>query len=186
MRMSSGHPNVCCTRPGRCFAGSTSQTSFSPMPNFCGWRPTSRAKRRSRSFVSEPRAPFRDQHIFAHQRHAALIGRSRLAGARHAHVAGRHADHVPVAIGQKLRRREARIDLHAQRLGLRREPAADTAERDDEIAVVAHQRRHEDVRQPRRPRRTEPEEAVVGHRRCGSASPRCRHSGSSGRARSDR
>ena len=37
---SSGQPKECCTRPGRCFAGSTSQSSFSPMPNFGGSRPS--------------------------------------------------------------------------------------------------------------------------------------------------
>ena len=45
------------------------------------------------------------------------------------------------------------IDLDAQRLGLGGEPAADIAERDDVVAVVVHQRRHQEIRQPQRARR---------------------------------
>ena len=38
MRLSSGQPKVCWTRPGRCFAGSTCHNSLIPMPYFCGSR----------------------------------------------------------------------------------------------------------------------------------------------------
>ena len=48
---------------------------------------------------------------------------------------------------------EARIDLDAERFRLLRQPAADVAERDDEIAVIAHQRRHQQIRQPHARRR---------------------------------
>ena len=37
---------------------------------------------------------------------------------------------------------KARIDFDAERFRLARQPAADIAERDDEIAVIVHQRRH--------------------------------------------
>ena len=50
---------------------------------------------------------------------------------------------APFSIEQHLGRRKARIDLDAERLGLGRQPAADVAERDDVIAVVVHQRRHQ-------------------------------------------
>ena len=56
---------------------------------------------------------------------------------------------APLASIQHLGRGEARIDFDAERLRLGRQPAADIAERDDVVAVVAHQRRHHEVRQPR-------------------------------------
>ena len=40
---------------------------------------------------------------------------------------------------------KARIDLDAKRFGLLREPAAELAQADDVVAVIAHQRRHDEV-----------------------------------------
>jgi hypothetical protein len=57
VRIPSGHPNVCCTSPGLCRAGSTSQISFSPIPYFCGSHSASSPKRRISLLASEPRAP---------------------------------------------------------------------------------------------------------------------------------
>jgi hypothetical protein len=48
---------------------------------------------------------------------------------------------------------------------MRRHPATDIAERDDVVAVIVHQWRHHEVRQPYRPARPEEEEAVVADRR---------------------
>ena len=84
------------------------------------------------------------------------------------------------------RPRKARIDLDAQRLGLGREPAADVAERDDVVAVVRHQRRHQEIRQPQRAGRPEPVEAVVGDRGLERGRPRCASRAAAGRGRSDR
>ena len=85
-----------------------------------------------------------------------------LAVLAHAHVAGRDTEHLAVGAEQNLGRREAGIDLDAKAFGGAAEPAADLAERDDEVAVIAHQRRHHEIRQTQRARRAEIIEAVVG------------------------
>ena len=59
-----------------------------------------------------------------------------------AHVADAHADDLAVVVMQRLGGGEARVDLHAQRFGLRGEPGAHRAQRHDEITVVTHARRH--------------------------------------------
>ena len=64
-----------------------------------------------------------------------------------AHVAGGDAAHRAFFIVKHLGRGEARIDLDAERLGLRRQPAADIAERADIAMMIVHQRRHRDGRQ---------------------------------------
>ena len=46
-----------------------------------------------------------------------------------------------------------------------RKPATDIAERDDVVAVIAHQRRHQHVGQPQRSRRSEHQEMIRRHRR---------------------
>ena len=70
-----------------------------------------------------------------------------MAVARHPHVAGRDADDFPLLADEKLGRCESGIDLDAERLGARPEPARDRAERADVIAVVAHQFRHRPIGQ---------------------------------------
>ena len=106
-----------------------------------------------------------EQRIFRPQFHAAGEGILRLAILADAHIAGGDALDLAVRPVKHLGGREAGIDFDAERLGLGGEPAADLAERDDEIAVIVHQRRHHDVRQPQRPRGAEPVEAVVRHGR---------------------
>jgi hypothetical protein len=59
-----------------------------------------------------------------------------------AHVAGRDAAHRALVVVQHFGRGEARIDFDTERLGLRRQPAADIAERADIAMMVVHQRRH--------------------------------------------
>ncbi len=80
-----------------------------------------------------------------------------------AHVAGGDAGDGPI-LEQHLGGGKARIDLDAERLGLLRQIAAHVAERDDEIAVIAHQRRQQKIRQPQRAGRPERIEVVGGHR----------------------
>src|SRR5690606_23002385 len=72
-----------------------------------------------------------DQHIFAQERHAARIGRARLAIALDTHVAGSDADDVARLVIQNFGAGEARIDFDAQRFGAPGQPAADIAERHD-------------------------------------------------------
>ena len=122
------------------------------MPNFCGSRPCVEPEALDqRSCDSEPRAPFGEQRVLRAQLHAAGERVLRLAVLADAHVAGRDAGDRAVVVVENFGRGEARIDLDAERLGLGREPAADLAERADEIAVVAHQRRHHEIRQPQAP-----------------------------------
>src|SRR5262249_13300388 len=86
---------------------------------------------------------FGKQGIFAAQLHAA---RKRIlwgAVAANAHVAGRNADNLAAVSEQHLGSGKARIDFDARSFRLCAKPPADVAERDNEIAVVVHQRRHQ-------------------------------------------
>ena len=60
-------------------------------------------------------------------------------------------------------RREAGIDFDAEFFRLGREQAADIAERADEIAVIVHQRRHQEIGQAKAARWAEKIEMVVRH-----------------------
>ena len=60
---------------------------------------------------------------------------------RDAHIADAHTAHRASVVEQRLGCGEARVYFHAERLGLRREPCAQRAERDDHIAVIVHLRR---------------------------------------------
>ena len=133
-----------------------------------------------------PRAPSANSVYLARSSMPRVKLALRLAVLADAHVAGGDAGHRAALVVQHLGGGKARIDFDAQRLGLGREPAADVAERDDEVAVVRHQRRHQEIRQPQRRRLAEPVEAVVGDRGLdrgvlGRAIP-----AAAGRARSDR
>ena len=91
--------------------------------------------------------PLADQHIFSQQRHAASVVRPRLAITPDAHVAGGDTDRRAGVVIEDFTAGKARIDFHAQFLGLFTQPAADIAQRDDIIAVIVHQRRHHEIRQ---------------------------------------
>ena len=132
------------------------------MPNFCGSLSSSRSNLAISCLASEPRDALADQHVFAVQFHAALrsIGPG-LPSLADAHVAGGDADDRALVIVEHFARGKARIDLDAQRLGLLGEPAADIAERHDIVAVIVHQRRHDEIRQPQRAARSEEQELVV-------------------------
>ena len=107
---------------------------------------------------------FGEQRVFGAQLHAAREGVLRLAVLADAHVAGGDAGDRAVVVVENLGRGKARIDFDAERLRLCRQPAADVAERDDEVAVIAHQRRHHEIRQPQRAGAGELIEAVVADR----------------------
>ena len=79
------------------------------------------------------------------------------------HVASGNAGNRAV-FKQCLDRGEARIDLDAERFRLARQIAADFAKRDDEIAMVAHQRWQQRGRQPQRRGSAEDVETIRGHR----------------------
>src|SRR6185437_4752721 len=61
---------------------------------------------------------------------------------RHTHVADAHAGDRAVRVMDGVGGGEAREYVHAQRFGLRRHPGAHRAQRDDEVAVIAHAGRH--------------------------------------------
>ena len=72
------------------------------------------------------------------------------------------------------------IDLHAQRFGLLREPAAHVAEAHDVVAVVVHQRRQQPVRACGYALSArQDQEPVLGHRRRRCGAPRAFQSGMS-------
>ena len=76
-----------------------------------------------------------------------------------AHVAGGDAGDR-VILEQHLGGGKAGIDFDAERFRLLRQVAADIAERDDESAVIAHQRRHQRIRHPHRAGKPEHIKAV--------------------------
>ena len=163
MLLSSGQPNVCCTSPGRCLPGATCQSSLRPMPNFGGSRSLIQFKAPDQRLGQAAARALGKQRVLRAQFHAAREAVLRLAVTADAHVAGRDAGDRAVVV-EHLGGGEARINLDAERFRLGGEPAADLAERDDEVAVVVHQRRHHEIRQPQRARRAEPIEAVLGDR----------------------
>ena len=52
-----GQPMVCVTWPGLWFSGKTSHSSFMPIPNFCGSRPSGKLNLAMISLASDPRTP---------------------------------------------------------------------------------------------------------------------------------
>ena len=129
------------------------------MPNFCGSRSLREPEALDQYFRQAAARALGEQSIFAAQFHAAREAGLVLAVLADPHVAGGDADDG-IVLEQEFGRGKARIDLDAERFGLLRQIAADIAERDDEIAVIAHQRRHQSKRQPQRARRPEHVEAV--------------------------
>ena len=106
---------------------------------------------------------FADQHIFAHQRHAGREVRAMRTVFLDAHVAGVDAGDRALFVIEQPGGGEARIDFDAERLGLAGQPAADVAEGDDVVAVIVHQRRHQDVRQAEGTGRSQNQEMISRH-----------------------
>ena len=132
------------------------------MPNFCGSRPASSSNLAMSCLASEPRAPSAISVYLPRSSMPRVKRVLRLAVAADAHVAGGDPDHLAAFAVEHFGRGEAGIDLDAERLGLRAEPARQGAERADVIAVVVHQLRHRPVRQAHAARRAEQIEAVLG------------------------
>ena len=137
-------------QPLRCFSGATCHSSFRPMPNFCGSRPSVEIEFLEQLLAEMPRAP---------SANSVYLPRSSMPRVKLSFGSPFLPTPMsPVAIArdgavfvvENLGGGKARIDLDAERFRLARKPAADIAERDDVVAVVAHQRRHQDIRQPQR------------------------------------
>ena len=91
-------------------------------------------------------AAFREEGVFRQQLHARRVVCRLLAVGADAHVAGRDAAHPAFVVVEHLGGGEAGIDFHAQRLGLLGQPAAQVAQADDVVAVIAEAGRQEQVR----------------------------------------
>src|ERR1700738_1909927 len=105
--------------------------------------------------------PLGEERIFAAKLGPASEAVASLAILSDPHVAGGDAQDFALVAVEDLRRGEAGIALDAKRLSLPSEPAADVTERNDEVAVVAHQRRHQDVRQAHGAASGQPVEPIV-------------------------
>ena len=110
-------------------------------------------------------AAFGEQRVLRVQLHPLLVVGLVRAVARDAHVARRHAADRAALVVEDFGGRKTRVDLHAQRLGLLREPPAHVAEARDVVAVVVHQRRQQPPRHAVGAVGRQDEEAVLGDRR---------------------
>ena len=88
---------------------------------------------------------FGDQRVFAVQRHAAHEFALGLAVAADAEVSGCDAGHVALAVREDFGAGKAGIDFDAQLLGLRGKPAHHVAKAHNIVALVRHQRRHQEM-----------------------------------------
>ncbi len=88
---------------------------------------------------------FGEDGVLAQQLHAELEVVGRLAVLADPHVAGGHAAHGAAIVVEHLRGGKAGEDLHAQALGLRRQPFDDVGQRDDVAAFVVQVARHQPV-----------------------------------------
>ena len=154
MRLSSGQPMVCCTKPALVLLRRDLPQLLQADAEFL-------------RIPILPQAEALDQYL--RKVAARAFGQQGVSGAQ-LHAAGEAGfccpslatPMSPVAtpvtaplLEQHLGRGKAGIDLDAERLRLPRQIAADIAERDDEVAVIAHQRRQQQIRQPERAGRAE-------------------------------
>ncbi len=107
---------------------------------------------------------FGEQRVFGTQLHAAGEAGLWVSVFTHSHVAGGDAGNRSV-LEQHFGGGKARIYFHAERFSFFCQVSANLAERSDKIAVVAHQRRQHEVRQPHRAGMAEYIEAVRLDRR---------------------
>src|SRR6185369_5462995 len=107
---------------------------------------------------------FGEERVFRPQLDAAREGILRAAVLANTHVTGGNASDRALRRVEHFGCSKARKYLDAQRLRLGGEPAAHIPERHDEVAVVAHQRRHEDIGQPDRAGGTQHVKAIRADR----------------------
>ena len=129
-----------------CFSAGTSHSSLRPMPNFCGPRLGVEVELADQHLGERATRTFGEEGVFAEDGDAGRVVVLVAAVAGNAHVAGDNAFDLTIGAEDHVDDREARIDLDAEGFGLFGEPAGERAEAADIAAVIAHQRRHEDVR----------------------------------------
>ena len=162
MRLPSGQPKECCTRPGPVRLGRHFPQLLQADAVFLGIAAGVEREAADEALGQRAAGALGHQHVSGPELHAARVAVRDGAVAADAHVARRDAHDLAVLAVEHLDGREAGIDLDAQRLRLPAEVARHVGERAHEVAVVAHQLGHEGVRQPHAPRRAEVVEAVVG------------------------
>src|SRR5205823_6804210 len=89
---------------------------------------------------------FRKERVLAEERHAGRVRVFVMTVARDAHIAGDDAFHLTRLAKNKIDGGKTRVDLDAQTLGLSREPAAELAKTCDALPMIAHQGRHDEIR----------------------------------------
>ena len=119
------------------------------MPYFCG-SPFSQVELLEQLLRQRAARALGKERVLAAQLHAAREALGRLAVAADAHVAGRDADDGALLVVEDLARGKARVDLDAKLGRNLAEPDAERTEADDVVAVIVHQRRHDEVGQPER------------------------------------
>ncbi len=107
---------------------------------------------------------FGEDRVLRVQLHAELEVVGRLAVLADAEVAGGHALDRAVLVVQHLGGREAREDLHAQRLGLLAEPAHEVRQADDVVAFVMEALGQQRRRRAARAGLVQEQELVLGDR----------------------
>src|SRR5262245_6016518 len=106
-----------------------------------------------------------NEGVLALELHAAAETRRWFGVLAKAHVAGGNAADGATLVVKDLGSREPRVNFHPQLRRLLAKPTAKIAQADDVFAVVAHERRHQNVGDAHSARRPEVVEAVIGHRR---------------------
>src|SRR5262249_4102686 len=107
-----------------------------------------------------------NQRIFAEKLDAPGKAAFEAAIAGNSHIAGRDAHNLAAAAIYKLRARKSGKNIDAQGLRFAAQKANEIAERTDKIAVIAHQPRHDEIRQPDRAGLRKHVEAVGCHFGC--------------------
>ena len=124
MRLSSGQPSVCCTRPGRCFSGLHLPQLLEAEAVFLRLAALARGRTwPMSSLASEPRAPSAMMVYLPRSSMPRLKRSVGLPSLPMPYVAGGHADDRALVVVEHLGRGEPGIDLHAQLGGLLAQPA---------------------------------------------------------------
>src|SRR4029077_12056693 len=135
---------------------------FQPKPEFLRFALVRQSEFCYQLFAEIAARAFCEQRIFRAQFHATSEIILWLAVLADAHVAGGHSRDGTIPFEKNFRGSKARINLNAERFRLGRQPAANVAERDNEVAVIAHQWWHYEIRQPQCTTARKVIEAIVG------------------------
>ncbi len=150
--------------PFTVFVGRNLPELLQPDPEFLRIAAVGKRELRDQLLAEVAARAFGEQRVFGAQLHAAGEAVFGFTGFADAHVAGGDARHRTIAVIENFGCGKARIDFDAEPFGFGGQPTADVAERDDEITVIAHQRRHHEIRQSQRATFRQIVEVVVDDR----------------------